>query len=61
MMFVKHPAALWHVETLLAKRGIDICYQTVRPRWIRFGPMFAAEIRRKRVFTSWRGISSGST
>ena len=37
------------VEDLLAERGIDICHETVRLWWNRFGPMFAAEIRRKRV------------
>jgi putative transposase len=37
------------VEDLLAERGIDICHETARFWWNRFGPMFAAEIRRKRV------------
>ena len=42
-----------------APRGIDICHETVRLWWTRFGPMFAAEIRRKRVermrqHTHWR-------
>jgi len=32
----------------LHERGIDICYETVRAWWNRFGPMFAAEIRKKR-------------
>ncbi len=31
------------------ERGIDISHETVRFWWNRFGPMFAAEIRRKRV------------
>ena len=59
MMYVKYPLSLRNVEDLLAERGIDICHETVRPWWNRFGPMFAAEIRRKRVqkmraFTHWR-------
>jgi putative transposase len=59
MMYVKYPLSLRNVEDLLAERGIDICYETVRLWWNRFGPMFAAEIRRKRVqrmrsFTHWR-------
>jgi transposase-like protein len=33
----------------LFERGIDICHETVRLWWNRFGPMFAGEIRRKRV------------
>ena len=31
------------------ERGVDICHETVRLWWNRFGPMFAGEIRRKRV------------
>jgi len=59
MMYVKCPLSLRNVEDLLAERGIDICHETVRLWWNRFGPMFAAEIRRKRVShmracTHWR-------
>ena len=59
MMYVKYPLALRNVEDLLAEGGIDICYETVRRWWNRFGPMFAAGIWRKRVqsmrsFTHWR-------
>ena len=49
MMYVKYPLSLRNVEDLLFERGIDICHETVRHWWNRFGPMFAAEIRRKRV------------
>jgi putative transposase len=41
-----------NVEDLLAERGIDISYETVRHRWNRFGPLFAAEIRKKRALFS---------
>ena len=59
MMYVKYPLSLRNVEDLLYERGIDICHETVRLWWNRFGPMFAAEIRRKRVqnmraHTHWR-------
>ena len=59
MMYVKYPLSLRNVEDLLFERGIDICHETVRLWWNRFGPMFAAEIRRKRVdrmraHTHWR-------
>lgn len=46
MMYVRFPLSLRNVEDLLAERGIDICYETVRHRWDRFGPLFAADIRR---------------
>ena len=44
MMYVKYPLSSRNVEDLLAERGIDICHETVRFWWNRFGPMFAAEI-----------------
>jgi putative transposase len=49
MICVKYPLSLRNVEDLLHARGIDIRHETVRLRWNRPGPMFAAEIRRKRV------------
>jgi putative transposase len=47
------------VEDLVGEQGDRVCYETVRLWWNRFGPMFAAEIRRKRVqkmraLTHWR-------
>ena len=49
MMYVRFPLSLRNVEDLLHERGIDISHETVRFWWNRFGPMFAAEIRRKRA------------
>ena len=49
MMYVRFPLSLRNVEDLLHERGIDISHETVRYWWNRFGPMFAAEIRRKRA------------
>ena len=49
MMYVRFPLSLRNVEDLLHERGIDICHETVRFWWNRFGPMFAAEIRKRRV------------
>jgi putative transposase len=59
MMYVRYPPSLRNVEDLLAERGIDISHETVRSWWNRFGPMFAAEIRKKRVahmrgYPQWR-------
>jgi putative transposase len=59
MMYVRFPLSLRNVEDLLFERGIDICHETVRLWWNRFGPMFAGDIRRQRVsrmkgFTQWR-------
>jgi putative transposase len=49
MLYVHYPLSLRYVEDLLYERGIEISHETVRFWWTRFGPMFAAEIRRKRV------------
>ena len=50
MMYVRFPLSLRNVEDLLHERGIDICHETVRYWWNRFGPMFAREIRKKRMY-----------
>ena len=49
MTYVRFPLSLRQVEDLLSERGIDICHETVRYWWNRFGPLFAAEIRKRRV------------
>ena len=58
MMYIRYPLSLRQVEDLLFERGIDICHETVRFWWNRFGPMFAAEIRKRRVqhcsHSNWR-------
>ena len=55
MMYIRFPLSLRQVEDLLQERGIDISYETVRAWWNQFGPMFAAEIRKKRS-ASMRGL-----
>jgi len=49
MLYVCFPLSLRNVEGLLHERGVDICHETVRFWWHRFGPMFASEIRKHRV------------
>ena len=49
MMYVRFPLSPRNVEDLLYELGIDISHETVRYWWNRFGPMFAVEIRQKRV------------
>ena len=67
MLYVRYPLSLRNVEDLLFERGIDISHETVRFWWSRFGPMFATEIRRRRVsytcavFVSGAGISMRCT
>jgi len=49
MLYVRFPLSLRNVEDLLHERGIDISHETIRFWWQRFGPMFAAEIRKRRI------------
>ena len=59
MMYVRFPLSLRNVEDLLHERGIDISHESVRFWWNRFGPIFAAEIRKRRVqqfrvYSNWQ-------
>ena len=49
MMYVRFPLSLRNVEDLLHERGIEVSHETNRFWWNRFGPIFAAEIRTKRM------------
>ena len=49
MMYVRVPLSLRNVEDLLHERGVEISHETVRFWWLRFGPMFASEIRKRRI------------
>jgi putative transposase len=58
MMYIRYPLSLRQVEDLLFERGIDICHETVQFWLNRFGPMFAKEIRKRRLhhrsYSQWR-------
>ena len=58
MMYIRYPLSLRQIEDILFERGIDISDETVRFWWNPFGPMFAGEIRRRRVdarnWSNWR-------
>jgi transposase-like protein len=46
--YVRFTLSYRDVEDLLAERGLDVSYETVR-RWVlKFGPLFARELRRRR-------------
>jgi putative transposase len=49
MLCVRFPLSLRNVKDLLHERGVKISHETVRFWWHRFGPMFAAEIRKRRI------------
>ena len=59
MMYVRFPLSLRNVEDLLHERGVDVSHETVRFWWNRFGPLFTAEIRKKRAsqmraYSNWQ-------
>ena len=62
MLYIRYPLSLRQVEDLLFERGIDICHETIQYWWNRFGPMFAAEIRKRRVntrnYSNWRWLNN---
>ena len=59
MIYDRFPLSLRNVEDFLYERSIDISYETIRFWWNRFGPIFAKEIRNKRMrpakdYSNWR-------
>lgn len=57
-MHARFPLSLRNAD-LQFERGIEICHETVRLWWNRFGPLCASDIRRQRVnrmrgFWHWR-------
>ena len=58
MMYVRYPLSLRQVEDILFERGIDVSHEAIRYWWNRFGPMFAGEIRKRRIerrnWSNWR-------
>jgi putative transposase len=59
MSLFRYPLSLRQVEDMLFERWIDICHETIRLWWNRFGPTMAAQIRKKRhtypkQYSTWR-------
>lgn len=46
-LYHRFPLSLWGVEELLFERGITVSYETVRAWSERFGPEYAAQLRRQ--------------
>ena len=54
-LYLRFTLSLRDVEDLLAERRITVCYETIR-RWVNhFGPMIAADLRKRRPkpHTNW--------
>jgi putative transposase len=52
-LYLRFTLSLRDVEDLLAERGITVSYESIR-RWINhFGPLIAADLRRRRPKAAW--------
>lgn len=47
MYYVRYPLSLRQVEDILHERGIDICHETIRYWWNKFGTLFAKDLKKK--------------
>ena len=47
-LYVRFSLSLREVEELMAERGIDVTYETIRCWTIKFGPLIARSLRRHR-------------
>ncbi len=56
MYYIRYPLSLRQVEDILHERGIDVCHETVRYWWNKFGPIFSDQIKKKANYqaSNWR-------
>ena len=59
MMYVRFPLSLPNVDDILHERVINVSHEAIRFWWNRFGPIFAAEIRKDRInrmrsYSNWQ-------
>jgi len=56
MYYVRYPLSLRQVEDILHERGVDVCHETIRYWWNKFGPILAKDMRKKPSFnpSKWR-------
>ncbi|MGA0598688.1 IS6 family transposase [Enterovirga sp. CN4-39] len=47
-LYLRFTLSFRDVEDLLVERGLDISYETIRHWMVKFGPVFARELRRRR-------------
>ena len=47
MYYIRYPLSLRQVEDILHERGIDVCHETSRYWWNKFGLRFSKEVKKK--------------
>ena len=55
-LYARITLGLRDVEEMLAERGLDVSYETIRRWFIKFGPSIAANLRRRRPRPATTGI-----
>ncbi|MDG1287941.1 MAG: IS6 family transposase [Rickettsiales bacterium] len=56
MYYIRYPLSLRQVEDILHERGIDVCHETIRYWWNKFGAIFSKEMKRNsnHQTSNWR-------
>lgn len=56
MYYVRYPLSLRQVEDILHERGIDVCHETIRYWWNKFGHIFVKDLKKKAInhHSNWR-------
>jgi putative transposase len=56
LYYVRYPLSLRQVEDILHERDIDVCHETVRYWWNKFGCLFAKEMKKRpnHQVSNWR-------
>lgn len=56
MYYIRFPLSLRQVEDILHERGIDICHETIRYWWNKFGTLFSKNLKKKsnNPHSNWR-------
>jgi putative transposase len=56
MYYIRYPLSLRQVEDIPHERGIDICHETIRCWWNKFGSLFSKEMKKKSRYraSNWR-------
>lgn len=56
MYYVRYPLSLRQVEDILYERGIDVCHETIRYWWNKFGHIFSKDIKKQynAGYSNWR-------
>jgi hypothetical protein len=59
-LYLQFTLSLRDIEDWLAERGVAVSYETVRRSVNHFGPMIAADLRRRRLKPHTKSAASGS-